>query len=78
MTYSTKDFYLAVLLLTNDFQLSSSERKNEHTVYFNFLNHDDEKLKNIINEFVNCEITANVKKFTKCISIIRNELNKHK
>ena len=76
-TYSTKDFYLASLLISYDFKFISSEKKQEG-VYFNFENKNEELLKKLINDFVNYQAMVNMRKFTSALTRLRKELDKYK
>ena len=72
--YSTKDFYLASLLLSSDFKFVDSEKKQEG-VYFNFINSNDELLKKLLNDFINYQA---MRKFTSALTRLRKELDKYK
>jgi hypothetical protein len=75
--YSTKDFYLASLLLSYDFKYIGSEKKPEG-VYFNFDNKDKELLDRLLNDFVNYRAMVNMRKFTASLAKLRKELDKYK
>jgi len=75
--YSTKDFYLASLLLSSDFKFVDSEKKQEG-VYFNFINSNDELLKKLLNDFINYQAMVNMRKFTSALTRLRKELDKYK
>lgn len=75
--YSTKDFYLSSLLVSYDFKLINSEKKQEG-VYFNFENKNDELLQKLINDFINCQAMVNMRKFTASLTKLRKELDKYK
>jgi hypothetical protein len=76
-TYKTKDFYLAALLICKGFRLINSE-KQVNAVYFEIENNDDEKLQEVINQFVNYEAYVNLGKLTKVQALLRRELDKHR
>lgn len=76
--YKTKDFYLASLLLCEGFNLIGSEQRTENTVFFVFENDNDEKLNQLLTEFINKTVMVNLKSFTWSLSLIRNELSKYK
>jgi hypothetical protein len=76
-TYETKDFYLGVLLLTEGFRLDRSYKTKEG-VYFLFEVLDENKLQNIINNFLNYTATVNMRRFTSAIVRLRKEIDLHK
>jgi uncharacterized protein (UPF0332 family) len=78
MEYKTKDFYLSALLLSEGYKLINSEKHKGNVVYFIFDCDNQEKLQNILSDFINMTATTNVKKFVVSINQIRNELSKHK
>lgn len=75
--YSTKDFYLTVLLMTNGFRLVGSE-KRENGVHFQVENKNDAELRILIDQFVSFEAVVNMGKMLKFTTILRKELDKHK
>lgn len=76
-TYKTKDFYLAALLMCKGFRLIGS-KKETNAVYFHIEYDNEEKLQNIINQFVNFEAYVNLGKLVKIQALLRRELDKHK
>jgi hypothetical protein len=74
--YETKDFYLSALLMCYDFKLIATEKKTEG-VYFSFINHDNDLLRKLLNDFVNYKAMVNMRKFTKAVSKLRQELDKY-
>jgi hypothetical protein len=76
-TYSTKDFYLASLLMSYDFKFINSEKKPEG-VYFIFENKNKELLEKLLNDFINYKAMVNMRKFTTSITKMRKELDKYK
>jgi hypothetical protein len=76
-TYQTKDFYLAALLMCKGFKLTGSH-KEPHAVYFEIAYDNDEKLQEIINQFVNYEAYVNLGKLVKIQALLRRELDKYK
>lgn len=76
-TYTTKDFYLCVLLMTKGFKLLGSE-KRENGVHFIVENKNDEQLRFLIDKFLNFEAHVHMGKMIKCMAQLRNELDKHK
>jgi len=77
-TYKTKDFYLSALLYVNGFKLIDSEFNGINTVYFIFENNDDEKLNQLLTDFINKTVSVNLKSFVHAITIMRYELNKYR
>lgn len=73
--YKTKDFYLACLIMSNGYTLVGSESEGR-TVWFSF--EEDDKLQDLINDFVNYNAIANVRMFTKSMARLRKELDKYK
>lgn len=76
-TYETKDFYLGVLLVTEGFRLDHSFKTGQG-VYFVFEVLDENKLQNIINNFLNYTATVNMRRFTSAIVKLRKEIDLHK
>jgi hypothetical protein len=76
-TYTTKDFYLSSLLMSNGFKLINSEKKIEG-VYFIFENFNEELLNKLLDDFINCKAMVNMRKFTSSLSRLRKELDKYK
>lgn len=76
-TYKTKDFYLAALFMCKGFNLVGSN-KEPNAVYFHIEYQDDEKLKTIIDQFVNFEAFVNLGKLVKIQGVLRRELDKHR
>ncbi|KAA9007404.1 hypothetical protein F4V43_02645 [Paenibacillus spiritus] len=76
-TYTTKDFYLTVLLMCNDFELIGSEKK-KNGVHFNLNNYNDEILRNLIDQFINMEALINMSLMVKNTALLRKELDKYK
>lgn len=77
MTYKTKDFYLAALLMCKGFKLNGSH-KEPKAVYFHIEHNDNEKIQEIVNEFVNYEAYVNLGKLVKMQAILRRELDKYR
>jgi hypothetical protein len=75
--YSTKDFYLSALLLSYDYKMLDSQKKNEG-VYFNFYNHDNDLLQKLLSDFVNYSAMVHMRKFTSAMSKLRKELDKYR
>ena len=73
--YETKDFYLACLILSNEYKLINSRREGG-SVWFEFAS--DDKLQGIVDEFINFNATANVRLFTRSMARLRRELDKHR
>jgi hypothetical protein len=76
-TYTTKDFYLCVLLMTKGFKLLGSE-KRVNGVHFIVENKNEELLQSLVQKFINFEAYAHMGKMVKCMAQLRNELDKHK
>ena len=76
-TYTTKDFYLTVLLMTNGFKLIGSEQK-DNGVHFHIENKNDVSLRKLIDQFINFEAVVNMGKMLKCTTLLRKELDKYK
>lgn len=75
--YSTKDFYLGVLLLTEGFRLDHSY-KTQEGVYFVFEVLDTNKLNDLIHDFLNFKATVNMRRFTSSMTRLRREIDSHK
>ena len=75
--YETKDFYLGVLLLTEGFRLDHSY-KTQEGVYFVFEVLDENKLNNLISNFLNYKATVNMRRFTSAMTRLRKEIDSHK
>lgn len=76
-TYTTKDFYLCVLLMANDFNLVGSEKK-PNGVHFIIENKDEELLRKLVDQFINFDACVNMGKMVKCTAALRKELDKYK
>lgn len=76
-TYNTKDFYLAALLMCKGFKLIGSH-KESNGVHFHIEYENNEKLQEIINQFVNYEAYVNLGKLVKIQAILRRELDKYR
>lgn len=77
--YKTKDFYLGCCFISKGIKLINSEKDGvSNTVFFTFdIENKEEKLKKIIDDFINQKCYVNVKKFTYAMKVLRNELNKY-
>jgi hypothetical protein len=75
--YNTKDFYLTALLMCKGFKLNGSHKEN-NGVHFHIEYDDNEKLQEIINQFVNYEAYVNLGKLVKIQAILRRELDKYR
>lgn len=76
-TYTTKDFYLTVLLMCNGFDLVDSAKK-KNGVHFELDNIDDQKLRQLIDQFINDEAFINMSEMIKFTAVLRRELDKYK
>lgn len=76
-TYQTKDFYLAALFMCKGFRLEGSH-KEPNAVYFHIAYDNEEKLQQVINQFVNYEAYVNLGKLVKVQALLRRELDKYK
>jgi hypothetical protein len=76
-TYNTKDFYLTALLMCKGFNLTGSH-KESNGVHFHIEYENDEKLQEIINQFINYEAYVNLGKLVKIQAILRRELDKYR
>jgi len=76
-TYTTKDFYLTVLLMCNEFELVNSIKKN-NGVHFELKNNNDQLLRQLIDQFINNEAVINMCDMIKFTAVLRKELDKHK
>lgn len=74
-TYKGKDFYLCCMLKSYGFNHVGSEKKSEG-VYFIF-EYEDEKqelLDNLLDDYINYRAMVNMRKFTKAMAFLREEL----
>lgn len=75
--YTTKDFYLCVLLMCKGFKFLSS-RKEENGVHFTLEIHDEKLHQKVIDDFINFNALVNMGKMVKVQAFLRRELDKYK
>lgn len=75
--FETKEMYFCASLLSYGFPLISSENKNG-IVTFKISVIDKQLLDKLNDDFDKCNLYVNVKRYTKSLSELRQELNKHK
>lgn len=76
-TYETKDFYLGCLLIEAGIRLDHSYKRDEG-VYFVFEVLEENKIKKLINDFLNYKATVNIRRFTSAMTRLRKEIDSHK
>lgn len=76
-TYKTKDFYLAALFMCKGFKMTGSN-KEPNAVYFHIGYTDENKLNEVVKDFVNHEAYVNLGKLVKVQALLRRELDKYR
>jgi hypothetical protein len=76
-TFETKDMYFAASIISYGMQLVGSEKMNG-LIYFKINITDQQLLDKLNMDFDTCNLYVNVKRFSKALSEVRNELDKHR
>ena len=75
--FKTKDMYFSASLISYGMPLVGSDSENG-TIVFKFYVTDKQLLNKLNEDFGTCNLYVNVKRYSKALSEVRQELNKHK